>query len=212
MNEQDVRPAYQDSGNTDTRVRIVEAAIEAYREHAFHETTAAVVAERAGLTVADVVAHFPVWDGLVMAAVDRWNSQRMHTVSPLMATQGTVAFLRGIVAQNVADPALMRLLTALLNIAATPNHPMAPLLHHEWNKFHHLVMASLQSDIREGREPESMEPARGAEQLIALYEGLQMQSMVRPGMDLLEAYDRAITRLRAGWAHTYVAPVWDLAF
>lgn len=57
-----------------------------------------------------------------------------------------------------------------------------------------------------------MEPARGAEQLIALYEGLQMQSMVRPGMDLLEAYDPAITRLRAGWSQAYVAPVWDLTF
>ncbi|WP_161805514.1 TetR/AcrR family transcriptional regulator [Frigoribacterium sp. RIT-PI-h] len=211
MSEQAPAPTYQDSGNTDIRVRIVEATIDSYRHHAFHETTPALVARRTGLSEEVIAAHFPVWDGLVMAAVDRWNAERMQHVHPLMVSHGTVAFLRGIVRENVADPSLMRVLTALLNVAATPNHPMAPLLHHEWRKFHHVVMAGLEADIREGREPASMEPARGAEQLIALYEGLQMQSMVRPRMDLLEAFDRAITRLRAGWSHAYTAPVWDLS-
>lgn len=198
------------SQDTETRVRIVSAVITAFRTRAFHETTSAVVAEIADLPLDTVEGFFPRWDGLVMAAVDRWNTERMEPVMPLMQRHGTVRFLRGIVEQNVLDPSLMRLLTSLLNVAATPDHPMAPTLQHEWQKFHALVLRGLAHDVAVGREPATMQPERGAEQLIALYEGLQMQSMVRPRMDLLSSYDRAVTRLRAGWSQVYAEQVWDL--
>lgn len=198
------------SQDTEIRVRIVRAVIDAFRTRAFHETTFDVVAEIADMPVETVRSFFPGWDGLVMAAVDRWNAERMQPVIPLMKQYGTVRFLRGIVEQNVQDPSLMRLLTSLLNVSATPDHPMAPTLQHEWHKFHALVRQGLVTDIAIGREPETMQPERGAEQLIALYEGLQMQSMVRPRMDLVASYDRAVTRLRAGWSQTYVEHVWDL--
>lgn len=198
------------SHDTETRVRIVEAVITAFRTRAFHETTFAVVAEIAALPLETVQGFFPRWDGLVMAAVDRWNAERMQPVLPLLRTHGTVGFLRGIVEQNVQDASLMRLLTSLLNVAATPGHPMAPTLQHEWHKFHALVLRGLVADVEIGREPNTMQPERGAEQLIAMYEGLQMQSMVRPRMDVLASYDRAVARLRAGWSHAYGDQVWDL--
>lgn len=193
----------------DVRVAIVDGAIAAFRQHAFHQVTSEHVAAAAGATTEVVLAQFPSWDGMVMAVVDRWNAQRMRPLLPLI-DHGAVLFLRGIVKANVDDPALMRFLTATVNIAATPGHPMASHLHHEWHRFHSLVKTTLEADIDKGREPKTMEPGRGAEQLIALYEGLQLQSMVRPGMNLLDAYDRAVTRLRDGWSHTYTPPVWDL--
>ena len=196
--------------DADVRVRIVSAVIVAFRTRAFHETSPEVVADVAGLSVEAVRREFPSWDGLVMAAVDRWNAERMRPVVPLLHAHGAVRFLRGIVEQNVQDPSLMRLLTSLLNVAATPDHPMGPTLQHEWQKFHALVQAGLAADVAAGREPATMQPVRGAEQLIALYEGLQLQSMVRPSMDLLASYDRAVTRLRAGWSQDYVEHVWDL--
>lgn len=39
---------------------------------------------------------------------------------------------------------------------------------------------------------------------------LHLQSMVWPGMNLLDSFDRAVTRMRDGWARTYTPPVWDL--
>jgi AcrR family transcriptional regulator len=198
------------SHDTETRVLIVRAVITALRTRAFHETGFEVVAEIAELPLETVQHLFPRWDGLVMAAVDRWNAERMQPVIPLMKAHGTVRFLRGIVEQNVRDPSLMRLLTSLLNVAATPDHPMASTLQHEWQKFHALILQGLVTDVALGREPETMQPEHGAEQLIALYEGLQMQSMARPRMDLLASYDRAVTRLRAGWSQDYVEHVWDI--
>lgn len=205
-------PSFVDPLNaaTELRIAIIHAAMEVFRVTTFHEASLEVVAEAAGLPLERVQSQFPTWDSLVLSTVDRWNAERMAPLRGVSASHGTVAFLRGIVQANIDDPALMRLLTSLLGIAATPGHPMAPLLHQDWHRFHSMVQASLARDVEMGREPETMDPTRGAEQLIALYEGLQLQSMVRPRMDLLDAYDRAVTRLRHGWKRAYVAPVWNL--
>jgi AcrR family transcriptional regulator len=192
------------------RVRIIDAAIASFRRGAFHDVSFDTVATEAGLDKAAVRQHFPSWDGLVIATIDRWNTERMRSVTSDGDLGGAVLFLRAIVRANIADPALMRLLTAMINIAATPEHPLAPLLQQRWHAFQNLVQDQLARDIHFGREPSTMEPARGAEQLVALYEGLQLQFMVRPGMNLLDAYDRAVTRLRDGWSRTYSPPVWDL--
>ncbi|OIH95536.1 TetR/AcrR family transcriptional regulator [Curtobacterium sp. MCBA15_001] len=195
---------------TQQRVRVIETAIATYRELAFHQVGYEQLAERSTLSTEEIRAHFPNWDGIVVATLDRWNTQRTQPLLPIAATHGTVRLLRAIVQANIEDPALMRFLTAMLNISATPGHPMAEQLQARWHGFHSMVQQSLARDVAVGREPATMDPARGAEQLIALYEGLQLQSMVRPRMDLLEAYDRAITRLRDGWTRVYVRPVWDL--
>jgi hypothetical protein len=192
------------------RTEIVAAMIQVLRVRPLHETTPELVAAAASRTVDELQDTFPSWDGLLLATIDQWNAQRTAPLMAIAGAKGTVLFLRAIVTANVRDPALMRFLTSTLNIAATPQHPLAPMLHSRWRNFHAFVQQSLQQDIRVGREPNTMEPARGAEQLLATYEGLQLQSMVRPEMNMLDSYDRAITRLRDGWSREYVAPAWDL--
>jgi AcrR family transcriptional regulator len=192
------------------RVEIVDAMIRVLRANALHEVSYEHVATEAGRPLDVVTEVFPTWDGLLLATIDQWNDQRTTVLLPVAERSGTIVFLRAIVRANVADPSLMRFLTSTLNIAATPHHPLAPMLHLRWRRFHGFVLAALQRDVELGREPHTMEPARGAEQLLATYEGLQLQSMVRPEMDLLESFDRAVTRLREGWSREYVPPVWDL--
>ncbi|GAA4744540.1 hypothetical protein GCM10025783_15300 [Amnibacterium soli] len=188
----------------------VETAMAAFRVRAFHAVTLELVAAEAGLTLPEVTEQFATADDLVLAVVQVWNARRMEPILPVAHSRGAAAFLRAIVAVNVEDPALMRLLTALANVAATPGHPSAPLLQRQWVQFHALVQRALVHDVAVGREPDTMDPARGAEQLIAMYEGLQLQSMLRPHMDVLEAYDRAVTRLRDGWSKSYTPPVWEV--
>jgi len=201
---------YAEPAHLELRRTIVAAAVETFRRRAFHETTLEAVAETAQLPLDAVTAQFPVWNGLVLAAVDRWTAERTSPLLPVMSSHGTVLFLRRIVQSNIEDPSLMRLLSALVNVAATPGHPLSELLQRDWSRFHRMVADGLRRDVELGREPSTMAPARGAEQLLALYEGLQLQSMVRPRMDLLDAYDRAVTRLRDGWGRPYQAPTWDL--
>ena len=192
------------------RLRVLAAAIAAYRVRAFHEVTLEVVAEEAGLDLAAVRACFATSDDLVLAVITVWNGERLGPILPVAERMGAAAFLRSVVVANAADPALMRLLSAMVNIAATPGHPVAPVLQQRWNHFHAVVQRALVHDIAIGREAAAVDAAQGAEQLIALYEGLQLQSMVRPDMDVVAAYERAVARLRDGWARLEPTQLWEL--
>ncbi|KQO63831.1 TetR/AcrR family transcriptional regulator [Curtobacterium sp. Leaf261] len=192
------------------RGAVIAAAITTFREMPFHRVTIVDVAARAEVPVAEVRAHFPNWDGLVLATLDRWNLARMIPITPLLASHGTVRFLRGIAEATALDPALTRFLMAMSNIAATPDEPIAPMLTSRWTDFYRLVEANLAHDVALGREPSTMVPASGAEQLVAIYEGLQLQYMVRPGLDLVASFDRAVSRLREGWRQSYIPPLWDI--
>ena len=188
---------------------IVQAAIASFRTKAFHEVTLDVVAAESGLPLAVVTERFPSHDDLVVATVQVWNAERMAVAVPLADRQGAVAFVRVLVEASVQDPSLARLLTAVVNIASTPDHPMAFALQRQWIQFHALVERALARDVVLEREPAALDPARGAEQLIAAYEGLQLQAMMRPGVDLLDAFDHAVAVLRIGWSHT-TAQVWEI--
>lgn len=198
------------AGRPEDRQTVIESAVDEFRAHAFHQVSLQTIAQRAGLPVERVQAHFATFDDLVQAVVHVWYSERMAPIMPIADQFGAVRFLRAIVVANLADPGLMRLLSALVNVCATEDHPMAPVLQQQWMRFHALVQRALARDVELGREPDTMDPARGAEQLIALYEGLQLQSMVRPAMNLLGAYDRAVTRLRDGWSQSYTPPIWEI--
>jgi hypothetical protein len=97
----------------------------------------------------------------------------------------------------------MRLLVALLSVAGNPEHPMSTYLRSRYQLFFSQIRRGLEHDIAVGRAPHTMEPRRGAEQLIALYEGLQLQAMLRPDLDLVPAFDRAVARLERGWMERY---------
>ncbi|WP_447656178.1 TetR/AcrR family transcriptional regulator [Microbacterium sp. M1A1_1b] len=185
------------------RITIVGATVDLLRDVPFHEARPDAVAERLDITVHELQQHFPSWDGLVLAALDRWNGARMDEVTREVGDGSTVQLLRGIVASNAEDPALMRLLVALLSVAGNPAHPMSSYLRSRYQLFFAQIKRGLEHDVAVGRAPHTMEPRRGAEQLIALYEGLQLQALLRADLDLVPAFDRAVGRLERGWMERY---------
>jgi AcrR family transcriptional regulator len=187
------------------RIMIVGATVDLLRETAFHDARPEHVAARLGLTLDELQQHFPSWDGLVLAAVDRWNGGRMDSVTREIGDGTTVDLLRAIVASNDQDPALMRLLVALMSVAGNPDHPMSTYLRSRYQLFYGQIKRGLEHDVAVGRAPHTMDPRRGAEQLIALYEGLQLQALLRPDVDLVPAFDRAVARLERGWMERYDA-------
>jgi hypothetical protein len=80
---------------------------------------------------------------------------------------------------------------------------MATYLRSRYQLFYAQIKRGLEHDIAVGRAPHTMDPRRGAEQLIALYEGLQLQALLRSDLDLVPAFDRAVARLERGWMERY---------
>ena len=188
------------------RVQIIDAAIAVFHDTDYADADLSTVAAAAGLTVTEVRAHFHDWDSLVVATLDRWNGNRMWALRDFANDRGAVAFLQAVVAGNVEDPALTRLLAATFPAGANPRHPASAYYRQQYALFFGFVRQTLEHDVAVGREASTTDPTHGAEQLVALYEGLSLQSLLRD-FDLQRAFDRGVARLRHGWTEEYVEAV-----
>lgn len=186
--------------DVDLRARIVTGAIEAYRVADFHTVGPAEVAEHAGVPEATVRRVFPLWELLVVAVMDRWNNGSRRALWVVAERSGAVAYLRARLEAGRDEPALVRLRTALLSAASSPEHPAAGWFRGQYTRSFEDVTLALVRDVVARREPRGTSPRHAAEQLVALYEGLQLQSMLRDDAEPLAGFDRAVARMRAGWA------------
>lgn len=188
----------------------VQASLQVLAVRPLHEVTLDIIASAIGIPVADVREQIPDLNELLIAVIQYWYADRMARVHANAARDGTIVFLRDLLTISISDPTCTRMVLTAASIAGSPDHPAAGMLQQMWVRFHALVQRALVQDVAAGREPDTMDPANGAEQLLAIYEGLQFQWLFRPHMDLLTAYDRATTRLRHGWSEAYRAPIWDI--
>jgi len=186
--------------DADLRARIVTGAIDAYRAADFHTVGPAEVAAHAGVTEAEVRRVYPLWELLVVAVMDRWNNGSRRALWVVAERSGAVAYLRARLEAGCDEPALVRLRVALLSAASNPDHPAAGWFRAQYTRSFEDITLALVRDVVAGREPRGASPRHAAEQLVALFEGLQLQSMIRDDADPLAGFDRAVARMRVGWA------------
>jgi hypothetical protein len=193
------------SVDPDLRVRIVAAGIFAYRAADFHQVGPEEVAVHADITVEEFRLAYPVWELFIVAVVDRWNTATQQALRSIGEREGAVAYVRARLETGEGDPALVRLHLALLSAASRPGHAAAGWFRKQYTLAFEDLTVMLARDVVMGREARGTAPRHGAEQLLALYEGLQLQSLLRDQTDLLGGYDRAVARMRVGWASGPVA-------
>ena len=182
------------------RLHIAAATIELIRTGDTLRPDGAAVAAAAGVDDEVVQREFPTWQSLVAVTVMRWHEARIAPLLAEFGEQGAVAFLERLIAANLADPRMMRLLVSTLTEGADTANPAAPFYRNQYEGFHQTVHKLFERDVAEGREPATVDPRRAADQLLALYEGLQLQAMLRNGFDVLSAFRDVTAQLRRGWA------------
>jgi hypothetical protein len=186
--------------DADLRARIVTGAIEAYRAADFHSVGPAEVAAHAEVPESEVRRVYPMWELLVVAVMDRWNNGSRRALWVVAERSGAVAYLRARLEAGRDEPALVRLRVALLSAASSPEHPAAGWFRSQYTHSFDDITLALARDVVAGREPRGTSPRHAAEQLVALYEGLQLQSMLRDDVEPLGGFERAVARMRSGWA------------
>jgi AcrR family transcriptional regulator len=192
----------------DPRTRVVNGAITVLRRDGLAAFSADAVAEQCAMSSEAVQAVFPSRHALLAATIERWTRAVAAPLAPMAAERGVVAYLHALIAAHVEEPALMRLLASSLGAATDPELDGVDYYRSAYRQFRQTIQTGLEADVRDGREPATMDPERGAQQLLALYDGLRMQSLLVPEMDATDAFDRAAARMRRGWSEQYEAPSW----
>ncbi|MFF0700002.1 TetR/AcrR family transcriptional regulator [Streptomyces tendae] len=181
------------------RREIIDAAVEVFSTAGFHKGSLRDVAERAGLSQAGLLHHFPSKNHIIEAVLT-WRDTHAREVIDEAAREGGLAYLRALIAlidsNQRESPALTELYAVLSADATSRDHPV----HDYFDKRYAWVMASVQKSFQEiaeaGQLHAGVEPAEAARWMLALIDGLQIQWLYdRDAVDMAEEVRRYLQTL-----------------
>lgn len=192
------RPRGQDSAVV--REGALRAAIELIARQGFAATSMAQVATAAGISPSGLAHHFPSRRALLGAVLDHRDAMDEVTINPT-ATSPWAVFesLAGLARVNMERRQLVLLYTAMIGEAATAEHPA-----HEWMLRHYrAVVGMLAEGVRAGQESGDVRAEAPAERIaratIALMDGLQVQWLLDPSIDMGRVMDDHVAELKEKW-------------
>ena len=191
------RPRGQDS--TVVREAALNAAIDLIAEHGYAATSMAQVAEAAGISPSGLAHHFPSKAALLGAVLDHRDAIDMVPALEVVGPWGVFDGLVELARVNSGRRQLVALYTTVIGEAVGPDHPA-----HDWMLRHYAVsLARLSDAVREGQrrgEIDTAAPADGiARATIALMDGLQVQWLLDPSVDMPAELRLHVDGLRRRW-------------
>jgi AcrR family transcriptional regulator len=174
---------------------ITEAALALVIERGHSAVTTADVAERAGLTEATVLYHFPTKDHIFVAVLSRNEANDNDAQVPDITGDDPGPMIGRQAAINVSHANTLRLFVAMAAEACNPTHPA-----HAWFLKHHGEARRIFADILRQQQDAGLahpdiEAERFSRQMVAIWDGLQSQWLIDPSFDLAEEVTAAFNTL-----------------
>lgn len=192
------RPRGQDSAVV--REAALRAAIDLIAEHGFAGTTMAQVADGAGISPSGLAHHFPSKTALLGAVLDYRDAMD----SPELEVAGGEPWgsfdeLAAIARINMERRPLVQLYTSMIGEAFAPGHPA-----HGWMRRHYETVVEnlrdqLHEDQQRGYVSESAPCTRIARATVALMDGLQVQWLLDPSIDMGTVMEDHVDDLKGRW-------------
>ncbi|MEV6171556.1 TetR/AcrR family transcriptional regulator [Streptomyces sp. NPDC051954] len=170
------------------RQQILDAALAAYAEAGSRKVSVRDIAQRVGMTDAGVLHHFGSREALLTAVLEARDAAAQAKYGDPHADPSAGLH---IVADNASTPGLVKLFVDVAAAAAEPGHPA-----HDWFIDRYAdYRGSLADQISDGLahppaggvdgpSPSPIDPEWAARILVAAVDGLQLQWLLEPGIDM----------------------------
>ncbi|MGO3479022.1 MAG: TetR/AcrR family transcriptional regulator [Brachybacterium tyrofermentans] len=193
------RPRGQDSAVV--RESAMRAAIDLIARQGFAATSMAQVAAAAGISPSGLVHHFPSKKALLGAVLEHRDT--VDSFPREEFGDGPWAdfdHLVHVAWLNMERRQLVLLYTTMMGEAATSEHPA-----HEWLKGHYAaVVGTLTDAVRVAQRDGHMQPDAPADRIarstVALMDGLQVQWLLDPEIDMEVALGDHVAELKRRWS------------
>lgn len=184
-----------------TRGRILDAAIDLIGRQGYGATSLAQVASAAGLSPTGLAHHVGTKRELLAAVLQHRDELDAFDEEPAgPAPFGMHEQLMGLARRNAERPHLVRLFATVSAEAGDEAHPA-----HAWMREHYEgTLRRIADAFREGIRTGTLRAETPAEDLtreiIALMDGLQVQWLLDPGVDMPGILGAHIDRVRERWS------------
>lgn len=187
------------------RQQIIESASIVFAEFGYSGGSIRTIAERVGASPATLIQHFGSKEGLLQAVLEDWDRQTGEML--VSAGRTGLAFfeaLHELMNFHLQHRALLELFVTMTAEATSTSHPA-----HDFIRRHYASAHKWWADqLRIARDRDEISPLTGAQieaevrQLIAVADGLEIQWLLDPSVDLhghFKAYvDQTIQKWVAG--------------
>lgn len=196
-------PKVSDAHRRARRREILDAAASCFARQGFHRTSMQDIVRESGISAGLVYRYFTSKDEVIAAIVGEWHEHRTRLLtgaapeSPAAAGGGGhplpayLAMLRAIAAPEAADD--LRLGVQVW-AEALRSPAIGELTRGGVDRFRKLAAGAIREAEREGGLPAGVEPDALARVLIAIYQGLMLQTAWDGAVDN-EAFVRAVAEL-----------------
>jgi AcrR family transcriptional regulator len=172
---------------------ILDRAAEAFAQRGFTSTSMREIALAVGMTQQGITHHFPSKEALLEGVLQRRDdlAVEQHRAAGL----GVLDTLRAVVQDNLSKPGLLRLTTTLESEAINPEHPAHHFFQEHFTQARQVFATLLEKGQRSGEVRDDI-PAEGlAMTLVSVYEGLQLQWLMGPEVDLAGSFETIVRML-----------------
>lgn len=171
------RGAYRKSAAT--RERILDAALEVFGAQGYDVGSLREVAALAGISQAGLLHHFPNKVALLSAVLERRDdraSEQTAAASPGIETLGALVDYARI---SALKPGEIELFAVLSAEATRPEHPANSYMRRRYEWVTSIAVESLTTARDQGHLKPGTDPTTMASQLFALWDGLQIQWLLK---------------------------------
>ncbi len=180
------------------RQHLIETALRSFAEHGYRGVSTATIAQEAGISEPGLIHHFPTKADLLLAVIEHYEARSIELIhEALRAADGSYSgALLALAGSHEADPTFIRLFTVLAAESVSPAHPA-----HEWfvaryDRVRAEIADRFREEQRRGQIRGELDPETLARQVIAMFDGVQLQyllaggqlDLVTPLRSLLDSY------------------------
>lgn len=174
-----------------SREAILEAAQPLFAQQGYRGASLASIAAAAGLTQPGLLHHFRSKEDLLLGLLDRRDHDDGQRLSSLPIGPGLdyLARLEALVAHNQSQPQVVRLFTTLVGEGTSDEHPA----HEYFVERYQRIRARALRTLREGQASGEIRADVDLEVIVpvlfAVMDGLQIQWLLDPSIDMVASFD-----------------------
>jgi AcrR family transcriptional regulator len=184
------RPAKPNARGSSTREVILTAAARYFSEHGYRGTSTAAIAAAADLSEPGLLHHFGSKNGLLMALLEMryaFDEQKFLADRELEGLS-LLPLLLALVEENVRQPESLRLTMVILAESISKSHPAHDYFKQRYARARGILERHLEDARRQGFLRRDVATPGLAAVLLAAMDGLQLQWLLDPSVDMVESF------------------------
>lgn len=188
------------------RREVLEAAAQVFGQFGYAGGSLRQIADEVGVTPAALIRLFGSKEELLIALLEYWNTESAdaaaHDDRGLDRT-GIAFFeaLEGVMQYHTTHRGLLELFLTLTTEATNPEHPAREFIVTRYDTLIQQAIVALREASQRGevRQFDDSELEFEVRHLVAVMDGIEIQWLLNPGVDLVATYRHAYNRILEGW-------------